>query len=82
MDMERCIQIREATLRNLRLLSKETGRSIANDLADDLILLGIEEYRRVLENVQKCNSLRLPSHFHENILPLMSTEAPGDAFEL
>ena len=30
----------------LKLLAAETGRKINNDLADDLLMLGIEDFRR------------------------------------
>ena len=55
MNKETCIRIREATLHNLRLLAKKTGRNITGDLIDDLILLGIEEYRRAAGDVLFCN---------------------------
>ena len=33
----------------LKLLAAETGRKINNDLADDLLMLGIEDFRRAMQ---------------------------------
>ena len=40
------VTIRENTHQLMKVLAAETGRRIHGDLADDLILLGIEEFRR------------------------------------
>ena len=41
------VNINSFTHQQLKILAAETGRKINNDLADDLLLLGIEEYRKV-----------------------------------
>ena len=53
------VGIRETTLRDLRSFARAMGRDIAGDLADDLILLGIEEYYRAAGNALSCNICKL-----------------------
>lgn len=40
------VNIREATHQMVKILAAETGRNVNNDLVDDLILFGLEEYRK------------------------------------
>lgn len=41
------VAIKIQTHRELKLLAAETGRNINCDLTDDVLMLGIEEFRRV-----------------------------------
>jgi len=41
------VAIKIPTHRELKLLAAETGRNINCDLTDDVLMLGIEEFRRV-----------------------------------
>lgn len=45
-EAKKQVTIRENTHQLLKVLAAETGRRIHGDLADDLLMLGIEEFRR------------------------------------
>ncbi len=49
-DNKKQITINARTHQLLKVLAAEVGRCINGDLADDLIMLGIEEYRRAKKN--------------------------------
>ncbi|MBQ9502880.1 MAG: hypothetical protein IJU70_12035 [Lentisphaeria bacterium] len=50
-NIKKTVTIRENTHQLLKVLAAETGRKIHGDLADDLLMLGIEEYRRAAKKI-------------------------------
>jgi len=50
-NIKKTVTIRENTHQMLKVLAAETGRKIHGDLADDLLMLGIEEYRRAAKKI-------------------------------
>lgn len=44
------VNIREQTHQLVKVLAAETGRRIHGDLIDDLVMLGIEDFRRNQKN--------------------------------
>ena len=47
------VNIREQTHQLVKVLAAETGRKIHGDLIDDLVMLGIEDFKRNQAQAQK-----------------------------
>lgn len=54
-DKKMFVKLRETTHTLLKVLAAEERRNINGDLADDIITLGIEEYKKSKKNNPQCN---------------------------